>query len=108
MGAINDMPDPKDKLGIQRLLGSLNCLRGFIPDVSEVTEPLRYLMKDESEWDWGEDQKAAMSKIKELLTSEPLLKYFDVNQDTTLEVDASQSGLGAVLLQKGHPVAYNT
>ncbi|XP_067932991.1 uncharacterized protein [Watersipora subatra] len=39
------MPKPMDKQGIQRLLGSLNYLRGFIPNISEVTEPLRALLK---------------------------------------------------------------
>ena len=47
-----------------------------------------------------------MQCIKDLLVREPVLKYFDVMAPTQLQVDASQSGLGAVLLQDGHPVAY--
>jgi hypothetical protein len=104
--AIKDMPDPKDKLGIQRLLGSLNFLRGFIPDTAEITAPLRALLKDGTVWEWGDDQRLAMSQVKKLLTSEPLLQYFDVSKETTLQVDSSQSGLGAVLMQDQHPIAY--
>jgi hypothetical protein len=104
--AINEMPDPTDKHGIQRLLGSLNYLRGFIPNISQLTEPLRALLKDDSAWDWGTRQTKAMSDIKELLTNAPVLQYFDVNKETTLQTDASKSGLGAVLLQDGHPIAY--
>ena len=104
--AIDQMPNPKDKLGIQRLLGTLNYLRGFIPDVSELTSPLRDLLKDDTIWSWDDEQESAMKNIRKALTSEPVLQYFDVNKDTTLQVDSSQSGLGAVLLQDNHPIAY--
>lgn len=36
----------------------------------------------------------------------PVLKYFDVKKDVTLSVDASQSGLGAALLQDNFPITY--
>ena len=57
-------------------------------------------------WSWGAEQTEAVEKIKTLLTSDPVLKYFDVSAKTELQVDASQSGLEAVLMQNGHPVAY--
>ena len=104
--AISEMPDPTDKQGIQRLLGSLNFLRGFIPDISQLTEPLRALLKNDSAWSWGTEQIKSMSSIKELLTNAPVLQYFDVDKETTRQTDASKSRLGAVLLQDGHPVAY--
>ena len=46
-----------------------------------------------------------MRQIKTTLMSEPVLKYFDVNQDVLIQTDASKGGLGAVLLQLSHPVA---
>jgi len=104
--AINDMPDPTDKQGIQRLLGTLNYLRGFIPNISQITEPLRALLKSDSEWHWGPEQEAAFAAIKRVLTAAPVLQYFDTSKKTTLQVDACKSGLGAVLLQDDHPVAY--
>lgn len=104
--AITEMPDPADKLGVQRLLGSLNYLRGFIPNISQVTQPLRMLLKADSAWVWDAEQKQAMTTIKDLLTRAPVLKYFDIDKQTTLQADSSKSGLGAVLLQEGHPVAY--
>ena len=104
--AISEMPDPTDKQVIQRLLGSLNFLRGFIPDISQLTEPLRALLKNDSAWSWGTEPIKSMSSIKELLTNAPVLQYFDVDKETTRQTDASKSRLGAVLLQDGHPVAY--
>ena len=52
--AIEKMPDPTDREGVQRLIGSLNILRGFIPNVSKVTQPIKNLLKA---WVWGPDQK---------------------------------------------------
>lgn len=106
--AIADMPNPEDKTGIQRVLGCLNFLRSYIPNMSALTEPLRKLLKDDVLWTWGPEQQEAMAAIKRLFTSEPILQYFDVNKETHLQVDASQSGLGAVLLQDGRPIAYGS
>ena len=55
--AIVNMPNPQDSKGVQRLMGTLNFLRGFIPNVAEITQPLRSLMQaestDSSIWKWG-------------------------------------------------------
>ena len=47
-----------------------------------------------------------MTRVKEILTSAPVLHYFDPSAVSTIQADASQAGLGACLLQKGKPVAY--
>lgn len=49
-----------------------------------------------------------MTSIKGFLSSEHLLQYFDVENDTTLTVDSSQSVLGDLILQGDHPVAYGS
>ncbi|GFN85684.1 retrovirus-related pol polyprotein from transposon 297-like protein [Plakobranchus ocellatus] len=45
--AILDMPAPKNKTGVQRILGMLNFLSPFIPNMSTLTGPLRLLLKKE-------------------------------------------------------------
>jgi hypothetical protein len=104
--AIVDMPSPTDVTGIQRLLGTLNFLRSYIPDMSALTQPFRCLMKQDVLWSWGPEQEKALTLIKNVLSGHQVLRYFDVNQEATLQVDASKAGLGAVLLQEGQPVAY--
>lgn len=47
-----------------------------------------------------------MKKSKQLLTRASLLKCFDAKKETTLQVDASQFGMGTMLLHKGQPIAY--
>ncbi len=44
--------------------------------------------------------------IKRALTSDPVLAFYDPEQPVTVQADASQSGLGACLMQQGKPVAY--
>ena len=51
-------------------------------------------------------QETAFTKIKEILTRGPVLRYFDVSKPVTVSCDASQSGLGSVLLQDNKPAAY--
>lgn len=104
--AIENMPNPEDKQGIHRLMGSLNFLGGYIPNIAKETQPLRDLLKKDAAWQWGPIQDQAMTRIKAVLSNEPVLKYFDTTKDVILQVDASKGGLGAVLLQDKHPVAY--
>ena len=49
---------------------------------------------------------ACIKKTKTALTSLPVLAYFDKDKDHIIQTDASKTGLGAVLLQEGQPVAY--
>ena len=103
---ILEMPAPTDKKGVMRLLGTVNYLAKFVPDMSQVTEPIRKLLRQDVEFEWTSHQETAFTKIKEILTRDPVLRYFDVSKPVTISCDASQSGLGSVLLQDGKPVAY--
>ena len=104
--AILEMPQPQNKQDLQRLLGMVNYLSQYIPNMSEITSPLRALLKKDIQWTWYHEQQEALEKVKRALTSSPVLQFFDVKKDITLQVDASQSGIGACLLQDGHPIIY--
>ena len=104
--AIAEMPLPTDKKGIQRLMGFVNYLSKFLPNLSDLCAPLRALTVEGTVWEWTEHQTKAVDKIKKAVTNHPVLAYFDNNKEVTLQVDASETGLGAALLQEGQPVAY--
>ncbi|CAB4009767.1 Hypothetical predicted protein, partial [Paramuricea clavata] len=106
--AIVNMPEPHDKKGVQRLLGMVNYVGKFVPNLSEITSPLRELLKNDVLWHWLERHASAFEKIKTILTNtEPgILTYYDVTKPVKLQVDTSKSGLGAVLTQSNMPVAY--
>ncbi|CAB4010198.1 Hypothetical predicted protein [Paramuricea clavata] len=106
--AINEMEAPTDRKGVERLLGTRNYLGKFIPNLATLTKPIRSLLKKEIEFQWSFEQQKAFQDIKDTLTKDegPVLKSFDVSKPVTISCDASPTGLRAVLLQDGYPVAY--
>ena len=76
------------------------CAR-FIPDFATVSAPLRKLTKKDTQWSWGPEHTAALRTIKDSLTSDTVMAYFDPGKDTELIVDASPVGLGAILYPNG-------
>ena len=104
--AISEMPAPTDKLGVQRLLGLAQYLAKFLPHLSDVTKPLRDLTQSNVLWVSNKAQQTAFEKLKEMVTCTPVLRYYNLQEEVTLQCDASQSGLGAALMQNGQPIAY--
>ena len=104
--AILQMPPPSDVTAVQRLLGLAQYLSKFLPHLSDLTKPLRDLTQKETEWVWDHGQQQALEMLKRAATSAPVLRYYNLEEDVTLQCDASQSGLGAALPQSGQPVAY--
>ena len=103
--AISEIPPPEDKPALQRFLGMVNYLE-FIPNLSELTTPLRQLLHKVVVWNWTEHQQNAFDRLKTCISSPPVLHYYDVRQPVTLTCDASQYGLGAACLQEENPMAY--
>ena len=104
--AILDMPPPSDVAAVQRLLGLAQYLSKFLPHLSDVMKPLRELTKKEVAWMWDPIQQQALENLKKAVSSTPVLRYYNLQEEVTLQCDASQSGLGATLMQNGQPVAY--
>ncbi len=106
--AILEMPTPENKQDIQRFLGTINFLSQYIPNMSNITAPLRQLLKKETQWTWEHEHEEALTKLKVVLTSNPVLRFFDVQKPVTIQADASQYGLGACLFQDNHPIVYTS
>lgn len=108
--AIDEMPEPRDKKDLQRALGLINYLGKFVPNLSANTKSLRSLLETDTVWQWNDEQAKEWSWLKSSLTKEPVLKFYDQEKPLKVSTDASQAGLGAVLLQRHdmewYPVAY--
>ena len=98
--AITEMPNPQSKEDLRRFLGMVNYLAKFVPDLSDITAPLRELLEKDAQWCFEAAHKNAIEWLKSIITSEPVLKYFDPQLPTKVSTDASKSGLGATLEQK--------
>lgn len=100
------MKHPTNVKELETFLGMLTYLERFLSNLSQKTDNLRKLFRKNSEWIWDSNSQKAFTDLKRVLTAAPVLQYFDSNKQITLSVDASQSGLGAVLLQDNLPVEY--
>ena len=101
-----EMPRPKDVEGVQRLNGFVNYLAKFLPRLADHMEPIRRLTRQDTEFNWTEEQEKAFREVKRLVTTAPVLSHYNPKAELEIQCDASQTGLGAALLQRGRPNAY--
>ena len=92
---ITKMPTSNNRKDIQRLLGMINYVAKFIPNLSNITEPLRELLQKETHWQWEKRYNQTVKQIKTLLKSRKCFAYFDVKKPVNLQVDACKKRLGA-------------
>lgn len=106
--AIRDMSPPTSEAELKTVLGMVNYLVRFAPNLAEVCAPLRLLLRQDTEFKWDTIHENAFQKMKKIITAEPgpVLAYFDPEKEVTLQVDASKNGLGATIMQEGRPIAY--
>ena len=114
--AIRDAPRPSTKRQIKSFLGLAGFYRRFIPNFSSIASPLTDLTKknrSNSIKDWQDHHERAFQTLKNRLTSSPILRLpvFQEGKPFVLRTDASDIGLGAVLLKdfegEGRlPIAY--
>ena len=91
---------------LQSFSGIANYLKVFSPVLTEFSEPLRRLQKCDIVWSWESEQQTAFEKMKTVLTTLPVLTYFNKDKYHNIQTDASKTELGAVLLQEGQPIVY--
>ena len=110
--AVAEWPTPTSRKQLQRFLGFANFYRRFIRDYSRVATPLTQLTSVKIPFLWSPAAEAAFTKLKMLFSSAPVLIHPDPTSQFIVEVDASDSGVGAVLSQrstsdqKQHPCAF--
>ena len=97
---------PTDIKGLKRFLGMVNYLAKFLPLLSDMIELLRRLENKDVEWCWHEQHQQAYDTVKKSLAKAPVLRYYNVSKEVTIECDASDTSLGAILMQDGQPVVF--
>ena len=81
-------------------------LARYCPSFSEVTAPLRQLLGQNVEFRWDVRHTEALNRLKQLLTTAPVLGYFSPTEDVVLQCDSSSFACSAVMLQNGRVIEY--
>ena len=98
--AVRNTSQPKDAAGVRSFLGLATYCSRYIADFETLVEPLRRLTRQRQTFIWTEEQETAFNKLKDRLSSAPVLAYYNTEAHTQVIADASGVGLGAVLVQK--------
>ncbi len=98
--AIRSYPVPTNLKEVQRFLGLAGWYHRFVPNFSQIAEPINALKKKGKTFNWSDQCQQAFEQLKSNLTSPPILGRPNLQQHFTVYTDASDTGLGAVLTQK--------
>ncbi|KMT15603.1 hypothetical protein BVRB_3g059490 [Beta vulgaris subsp. vulgaris] len=93
---------------LRSFLGLANYYRKFIVGYAKKVATLTDLLKKEQGWDWTDECDAAFRDINQAIVSEPALKFPVFYRHFKVNVDASDRAIGGVLIQDGHPVAFES
>ncbi|KAK1414436.1 hypothetical protein QVD17_30180 [Tagetes erecta] len=104
--AVKNWVTPKTPTEIRSFLGLAGYYRRFIPNFSKIAVPLTALTHKGKPYSWGPEQEDAFQTLKLQLCNAPILTLPDGNDDFVIYCDASNRGLGCVLMQRGNVIAY--
>ncbi|EYB85899.1 hypothetical protein Y032_0289g1517 [Ancylostoma ceylanicum] len=98
--AIQRMPAPKDVAQLRSFLGLLSYYGKFVKEMHVLRAPLDALLKKNTKFEWTKTCDDSFNKAKQMLASDLLLAHFDPRQEIVVAADASNYGIGAVILHR--------
>ena len=98
--AITNFPTPSSRTDLRSFIGLTNQFTTCTKELAPALVPLRPLLSTRNDFLWTPVHDIAFQQAKELLTTAPVLAYFDPSKETRLYTDASTLGLGFLLVQK--------
>lgn len=105
IAAVAEWPTPKTIKQLRGFLGLGGYYKRFIRSYGILSRPLTDLLKKGS-FMWSEEAQATFDKLKELITTAPTLALPDFEKEFVVEIDAYDRGIGEVLIQDKHPLAF--
>ncbi|CAN6458177.1 unnamed protein product [Victoria cruziana] len=103
--AVADWPQPKDAKRLRGFLGLTGYYRRFIKGYGSIAAPLTQMLRRNA-FEWTDKSLEAFTHLKNALVSAPVLTLPNFTKMFVVETDACDVGVGAVLSQDGHPIAY--
>jgi hypothetical protein len=97
---------PQNVSDIRSFLGLAGYYRRFIEGFSKISKPMTELLEKGKTFEWTPRREASFQVLRKRLTTTPVLNMPDMKKPFSIYCDASGQGLGCVLMQDGHVVAY--
>jgi hypothetical protein len=91
---------------VRSFLGLAGYYLRFIPNFSKIVKPITELLKNDVKFNWFPKCNEAFGQLKTVLTTAPVLAQPDIEKSFDVYCDASDIGLGCVLMQEGRVLAY--
>nr|GEW84104.1 putative reverse transcriptase domain-containing protein [Tanacetum cinerariifolium] len=98
--SVKNWASPKSPTEIRQFLGLAGYYRRFIEGFSKIAKPMTKLSQKKVKFEWGDKQEAAFQLLKPKLCSAPILALPEGSKDFIIYCDASNKGLGTVLMQR--------
>ncbi|TXG73104.1 hypothetical protein EZV62_001683 [Acer yangbiense] len=106
--AVQEWEPPTKVPELRSFLGLVNYYRRFIHSYSAKASPLTVLLKKNRAWQWSNKCQQAFEELKKAISEEPVLVLPDHTKAFELHTDASDFAIGGVLMQEGHPIAFES
>jgi hypothetical protein len=104
--AIQNLKPPTTTKQLRSFIGIVNYYRDMWIKRSHILAPLTKLVSKTQKFVWEKEQQHAFEIIKKVISKETLLVYPNFNETFQIHTDASHRQMGAVISQKGMPIAF--
>ncbi|XP_074346537.1 uncharacterized protein LOC141685327 [Apium graveolens] len=105
IAAMINWPRPKSIKGLRGFLGLTGYYRRFVQHYGLVSKPLTQLLK-KGNFHWTTEADETFTRLKTIMSTTPVLALPDFSKPIIIETDTCKSGIGAVMMQEGRPIAY--